>query len=63
MAVSEPTSATNPRHSGEPTSAVRLVASHESETAALPEDRKIGVGGAMLLIFNKVIGTGSEPSW
>ncbi|RCI11125.1 hypothetical protein L249_7286 [Ophiocordyceps polyrhachis-furcata BCC 54312] len=36
----------------------------ESQTYALPEDRKIGVGGAMFLIFNKVIGTGifSTPS-
>ncbi|RDA92293.1 hypothetical protein CP533_3279 [Ophiocordyceps camponoti-saundersi (nom. inval.)] len=36
----------------------------ESQTYALPEDRKIGVGGAIFLIFNKVIGTGifSTPS-
>ncbi|RDA87997.1 hypothetical protein CP532_3386 [Ophiocordyceps camponoti-leonardi (nom. inval.)] len=36
----------------------------DSQTYALPEDRRIGVGGAMFLIFNKVIGTGifSTPS-
>ncbi|KJZ78515.1 hypothetical protein HIM_01906 [Hirsutella minnesotensis 3608] len=36
----------------------------ESQTYAVPEDRKLGVGGAVLLIFNKVIGTGifSTPS-
>ncbi|PHH92028.1 hypothetical protein CDD83_9219 [Cordyceps sp. RAO-2017] len=39
-------------------------ASMASQTFAVPEDRKIGVGGAMFLIFNKVIGTGifSTPS-
>lgn len=30
------------------------------QTYALPEDRKIGVWGAVFFIFNKVIGTGSE---
>ncbi|PFH62537.1 hypothetical protein XA68_13119 [Ophiocordyceps unilateralis] len=36
----------------------------DSQTYALPEDRKIGIGGTMFLIFNKVIGTGifSTPS-
>ena len=33
----------------------------DAQTYAYSEDRKIGVTGAVFLIINKMIGTGSEP--
>jgi hypothetical protein len=35
----------------------------EAETYAYSEDRKIGVTGAVFLILNKMIGTGSEQPY